>query len=47
MKTVDSGTGGTYLGTAAWFEEEAEGVEAPFPKLFGRLGDEYDKRYGL
>jgi len=47
MKTVDSGTGGTYLGTAAWYEEEAEGVEAPFPKLFGRLGDEYDKRYGL
>ncbi len=47
MKTVDSGTGGTYLGTAAWYEDEAEGIEAPFPKLFGRLGDEYDKRYGL
>ena len=47
MKTVDSGTGGTYLGTAAWFEEEAEGIDAPFPKLFGKLGDEYDKRYGL
>ena len=47
MKTVDSGKGGTYLGTAAWFEEEAEGVDAPFPKLFGRLGDEYDNRYGL
>ena len=47
MKTVDSATGGDYLGTAAWYEREAKGIEFPFPKLFGRLGDEYDKRYGL
>jgi acetyl-CoA C-acetyltransferase len=47
MKTVDSTTGGDYLGTAAWYEREAKGIEFPFPKLFGRLGDEYDKRYGL
>ncbi len=47
MKTVDPKTGGSYLGTAAWYEREAEGVEFPFPKLFGRLGDEYDKRFGL
>lgn len=47
MKTVDPATGGDYLGTAAWYEREAAGVEFPFPKLFGRLGDEYDKRYGL
>lgn len=47
MKTVDSTTGGDYLGTAAWYEKEAKGIEYPFPKLFGRLGDEYDKRYGL
>ncbi len=39
--------GGAYLGTAAWYEQEAKGIEFPFPKLFGRLGDEYDKRYGL
>ena len=39
--------GGDFLGTAAWYEREAKGVEFPFPKLFGRLGDEYDKRYGL
>ena len=39
--------GGDYLGTAAWYEREAKGVEFPFPKLFGRLGDEYDRRYGL
>jgi len=47
MKTVSPGIGGDYLGTAAWYELEAKGVEFPFPKLFGRLGDEYDKRYGL
>ncbi len=47
MKTVGPKEGGDYLGTAAWYELEAEGVEFPFPKLFGKLGDEYDKRYGL
>jgi acetyl-CoA C-acetyltransferase len=47
MKTVNAAVGGDYLGTAAWYELEAKGVEFPFPKLFGRLGDEYDRRYGL
>ncbi|HUH02076.1 MAG TPA: acetyl-CoA acetyltransferase, partial [Kofleriaceae bacterium] len=47
MKTVNPAIGGDYLGTAAWYELEAKGVEFPFPKLFGKLGDEYDKRYGL
>jgi len=47
MKTVDPGTGGDFLGTAAWYDREAKGIEFPFPKLFGRLGDEYDKRFGL
>lgn len=47
MKTVDPVRGGDFLGTAAWYEREAKGVEFPFPKLFGRLGDEYDKRFGL
>ncbi len=47
MKTVDPATGGDYLGTAAWYEREAKGVEFPFPRLFGRLGDEYEERYGL
>ena len=47
MKTVSAAEGGAYLGTAAWYEEEAKDIEFPFPKLFGRLGDEYDKRYGL
>lgn len=47
MKTVDASKGGDFLGTAAWYSREAKGVEFPFPKLFGKLGDEYDKRYGL
>jgi acetyl-CoA C-acetyltransferase len=47
MKTVNPKVGGDFLGTAAWYEREAEGIDFPFPKLFGRLGDEYDRRYGL
>lgn len=47
MKTVDPARGGDFLGTAAWYEREAAGISFPFPKLFGRLGDEYDKRFGL
>lgn len=39
MKTVDSKTCGDYLGYAALREAEAEGVDFPFPKLFGRLAD--------
>ncbi len=47
MKSVNSKIGGDYLGTAAWYDKEAKGVEFPFPKLFGRLGDVYEERYGL
>src|SRR5229473_1010011 len=47
MKTVDSVTGGDFLGTARWYERECKGKDYPFPRLFGRLGDEYDKRFGL
>jgi len=47
MKTVDPAKGGDFLGTAAWYEREAKGIEFPFPKLFGKLGDEYDRRFGL
>jgi acetyl-CoA C-acetyltransferase len=47
MKTVDAATGGDFLGTAAWYEKEAKGVSFPFPALFGQLGDEYERRFGL
>lgn len=47
MKTVSAEKGAQFLGSASWFENEAQGIEFPFPALFGRLADEYDKRYGL
>jgi len=47
MKTVDAVKGGDFLGAAAWQEREAQGLTHPFTRLFGRLGDEYEKRYGL
>ena len=46
MKTVDSSVGGDFLGFAAYYEEEAAGIELPFPKLFGRLADELLAKYG-
>lgn len=45
MKTVESRTGGDYLGRAAYYNKEARGVDLPFPKLFGRLADETLKKY--
>lgn len=39
MKTVNSAIGGDFLGTAAYYEKEARGIEFPFPKLFGKLAD--------
>ena len=47
MKTVDSEKGGDFLGTATWFEREAKGIKLPFPKLFSKLAQAYDKKYGL
>lgn len=47
MKTVDSKSCGDYLGRAALYEEEAAGVDFPFPKLFGQLADETLKKYAL
>ena len=47
MKTASPAEGGDYLGTAAWYERESADIEFPFPKLFGKLGDVYEARYGL
>jgi len=47
MKTVDSKTGGDFLGRAAYYEEEGKGVDFPFPKLFGRLADELLMKYRI
>ena len=45
MKTVDAKVCGDILGRAAFYEKEAQNVEFPFPKLFGRLADELLSRY--
>lgn len=47
MKTVDSKACGDFLGRAAYYEQEAAGIEFPFPKLFGRLADITIEKYGL
>lgn len=47
MKTVDSKTGGDYLGRAAYYRYEAAGTDFPFPKLFGKLADATIEKYGL
>lgn len=47
MKTVDSKIGGSFLGKAAYFEEEGENIDFPFPKLFARLADTMLDKYNL
>lgn len=47
MKTVDSKLGGDFLGRAAFYEEEAKGIDFPFPKLFGKLADEILLKYDI
>lgn len=47
MKTVDSKSCGDFLGRAAYYEDEAAGIDFPFPKLFGKLADETIKKYQL
>lgn len=47
MKTVDSKTGGDFLGRAAYYEKEGKDVAFPFPKLFARLADEMIQKYRL
>ncbi|MBR2824444.1 MAG: thiolase domain-containing protein [Clostridia bacterium] len=45
MKTVDSKTGGDYLGRAAYYTKEGKGIDLPFPQLFGKLADETLRKY--
>jgi acetyl-CoA C-acetyltransferase len=47
MKTVDSKSCGQFLGRAAFYEDEAAGIDFPFPKLFGKLADETIRKYDL
>lgn len=45
MKTVNSKICGDYLGRAASYEDEAKGLDFPFPKLFGKLADQILEKY--
>ena len=47
MKTVDSKTGGDFLGCAAYYEKEGKDIAFPFPRLFGQLADQLVLKYGL
>lgn len=47
MKTVDSKTGGDFLGKAAYYEIEGKNIDFPFPKLFARLADTMIDKYNL
>lgn len=49
MRNVDGKTGAEYLGTAAWNGQEArpEDCDFPWPHMFDRLTEEYDRRYGI
>lgn len=47
MKTVDSKSCGDFLGRAAFYEDEAAGIDFPFPKLFGKLADVTIDKYNL
>ncbi len=47
MRNVPGDTATEHLGTACWVGREADEARYVWPHLFGRLGDEYDIRYGL
>ncbi len=47
MRTTDAATVQHHLGSAAWVPRETAEVEFPWPALFGELGDEYDRRFGV
>lgn len=44
---IPGDTAAAHLGVAAWHARECQGVKYPWPMLFSRLGDEYEKRFGL
>ncbi len=47
LRNVGGKEAGLRLGAAAWIGREIVGELFPWPSLFGRIGDEYAKRYGL
>jgi acetyl-CoA C-acetyltransferase len=48
MRNVPGEQAAQYIGgTAMWAGHECTDVRFPWPHVFARLGDEYDRRYGL
>ncbi len=47
MRNVDGKTGAEHLGAARWLGHEANSCDFPWPHMFDRITQEYDKRYGI
>jgi acetyl-CoA C-acetyltransferase len=48
MRNVPGTTAADYIGhPAMWSGHEFADIALPWPHIFGKLGDEYDRRYGL
>lgn len=46
-RTVPGDVAAAYLGAAAWTGHEGADARFMWPYMFGRVADEYDRRYGL
>jgi len=47
MRNTDTKMAADYLGAAAWKGQEANDCDYPWPHMFDRLIDEYDRRHGI
>lgn len=47
MRNVSGVEAAGFLGSATWSGHECEDITFPWPHMFGKLGDEYDKRFGI
>ncbi len=47
MRCTDGKTAAEHLGAATWKGVEAQDVDYPWPHMFDRIIDEYDRRYGI
>ncbi|BBY82435.1 thiolase domain-containing protein [Mycolicibacterium pulveris] len=47
LRNVGGQDAGLRLGAAAWVGREVVDEPYPWPSMFGRIGEEYDRRYGL
>ncbi|MGE0737097.1 MAG: acetyl-CoA acetyltransferase [Alphaproteobacteria bacterium] len=47
MRNVSSQQAADNMGTAAWVGREAQDAQWLWPYMFAKLGDEYERRYGL